>query len=770
MKIKPILASILTAACLSSLIVVPSAAASSASGTVSTFSDITDPTLGESVEALRMMGVIDGLPGGTYNPEGNLNRAEFCKLTVTIMGLGDQVAAQANRTVFSDVTGTYWARGYINLASAQVVEQSSGARLIMGIGDGTFRPGRNITFGEAITILLRVLGYTAEASVSWPQGAISTAQTIGLTKGLPFLTSGDAITRGQAALLFYNMLLANPKESGDIYAASRGSVVSGALLLNCNAKTADGSSGAVQVSGKDAVLPAVNNPASFFQGKSGIAVYNSAGRFLTFLPNQGTSNSTVISNGASASGLTLNNGTFLALSASTPVWRNDEKSTYGESWVTLDRRGVSLTVYYTAAGGVDYIYVNTTSSTGGAVINFGNNVGNPFLSLVGKDTGYTIYKNGSQATSSDIRQYDVATYDPTTRSLMVSDLRLSGVYEEATPNLTAPTKIKLLGAEFPVLESAWDTLRNFQVGSAMTLLFTSDGMVAGAVSPSECRANAVGIASISGSTATVKLLDSVLPELKGTYIGSNVGNLDGQLVSVTYSGRGGNLSLVRLTSSSLPGALDVSRKTLGSTPLSNTVHIYDRVGKGPVVEVALADIPFLSVPADDITYARTNYAGKVDLIVLNDITGTAYQYGIVSTSLSEEKDENGNPSSQSYNITFSNPKNSITVTSGVSTDFGSQFVGWVSASSSDGTKQTLVRTIGLIPTTSFSRQNIDLESNSVKAGILTLPLSSDLLCYNSRSGSWVASLNDFLASSNTFVAYYDRNPNEGGKVRILVSR
>ena len=29
----------------------------------------------------------------------------------------------------------------------------------MGVGDGTFRPNQAITYGEAVTILMRVLGY-----------------------------------------------------------------------------------------------------------------------------------------------------------------------------------------------------------------------------------------------------------------------------------------------------------------------------------------------------------------------------------------------------------------------------------------------------------------------------------------------------------------------------------------------------------------------------------------------------------------------------------
>ena len=50
-------------------------------------------------------------------PDRALTRAEFCKLAVELMGNGDKVAAQMNRTVFQDVPSTHWARGYIAVAT-----------------------------------------------------------------------------------------------------------------------------------------------------------------------------------------------------------------------------------------------------------------------------------------------------------------------------------------------------------------------------------------------------------------------------------------------------------------------------------------------------------------------------------------------------------------------------------------------------------------------------------------------------------------------------
>ena len=264
--------------------------------------------------------------------------------------------------------------------------------------------------------------------------------------------------------------------------------------------------------------------------------------------------------------------------------------------------------------------------------------------------------------------------------------------------------------------------------------------------------------------------------------------LDGQLVSVSYGGKGGTLSLTRLTSNSVPGALKVGDQTLGSKALADTVHIYDRVGRSPIVEVSLSDIPFLTVDAKDISYARINYAGKIDLIVLDDVTGDAYDYGIVSSTKVENYNDQ-NPSqldSVSYTTVFynSNPDKRVEVSStytnsssvgtpgtsipGQPNVTSGTFVGWAVANSASGS-MTIAGTVNLTATVGFTRQAIDSASNSLTVNGMTLPISSDVQCYNKRTGGWFGSLNELMSSSNSFTAYYDRSPNEGGKVRVIVA-
>ena len=77
--------------------------------------------------------------------------------------------------------------------------------------------------------------------------------------------------------------------------------------------------------------------------------------------------------------------------------------------------------------------------------------------------------------------------------------------------------ITVLGHEFNVLPSALSSLSEFDIGDSITLLLTGDAnpAVAGVVSSSSARTNAVGVVTdCSTSSATVKLLGSNL-ELSG---------------------------------------------------------------------------------------------------------------------------------------------------------------------------------------------------------------------------------------------------------------
>lgn len=136
----------------------------------------------------------------------------------------------------------------------------------------------------------------------------------------------------------------------------------------------------------------------------------------------------------------------------------------------------------------------------------------------------------------------------------------------------------------------------------------------------------------NATITTLNLLDEngkPLTLTGGTaYTGTRADDMLGQLVSVSSTQKG-RLSLTKLTGGGSKSALDVQKRTMGSVKLSDNVKLYEQVNASPLVEIELEDITRATVPAGQITYVHTDYAGNADIVVLNDATGDCYTYGML---------------------------------------------------------------------------------------------------------------------------------------------
>ena len=616
----------LLAVCMTvSLLAVPAGAAS---GATVTFSDIGDRSTAMAVESLRLLGVLDGYGDGTFRPGTVLNRAQFCKMAVYAMNGSSELSRYRTVTIFPDVKLSHWAAAYINMAA-------KGKDIISGYADGRFHPDRTVTVGQAVTILMRMLGYKDEdIGGIWQDSYMAEVATVGLTEGVS--TNGSAgLTRAQAARLFLNLLRTQTKEGGTTFASTLGQTVQGVLL---SADT-EGGEGRLRLSTGTYTLTEGKASNGMLNGMKGTLIVDSkSGRALTFVPEDLGSSKTVVLASAKATEMTDTSGNTYTVKSDTQVFQNGEASSWGEAYTWLNA-GTSVTLYLDAAGNVDYVFVGGGGNATSAVIVYEKGSTAGFASLAGGATGYTIYKNGVRASSGDMRKYDVATYSAVTNSIRVSDTRITGYYEDCSPNPSEPSKITVLGHEFNVLPSAMQTVSKFRPGDQITLLLTEDNQVAGAVEATGTTAsgNAIGIAEVSSGSATVNLLCGI--QVKGSVklSASDVERLNGQLVRVSSSKKDG-LSLTRLTGG-VSGDLDVENGKLGSRELAENVIIFQNDGSG-LTAISLSQITEAKVPSSQITYAGTDWADRVKVIVLNSVTGSGYIFG--RAHYTANYDEEGN--------------------------------------------------------------------------------------------------------------------------------
>ena len=186
------------------------------------FTDTGDHWAETEILGMEGVGIATGYSDGSFDPDGQLNRAEAAALLYRILGF-DEPSAPGEKP-FPDVPVDQWYSGYISNMKA--------LEMIHGYGDGLYRPGNDITRAEFIKIALEAFYYvTTDAELksqiddwmigaktisysdladSWYTPYVTTATNAGFISGYGCGTSvcfgaDNNITRAEATVVLYNM-------------------------------------------------------------------------------------------------------------------------------------------------------------------------------------------------------------------------------------------------------------------------------------------------------------------------------------------------------------------------------------------------------------------------------------------------------------------------------------------------------------------------------------------------------------------------------------
>lgn len=159
----------------------------------------------EAVDVLSAFGIINGYEDGTFRPDNDVTRAEFTAMLVRSLNLSGIGSADPADLPFSDLGEAAWAVSDIHTAYTKGI--------INGMGDGTFAPNNNVTYEQAIKMVVCALGYEAMAKDSvaagldvYPTGYINVATELALTTKVNGVM-GANMKRWQNAQLIYNSFL-----------------------------------------------------------------------------------------------------------------------------------------------------------------------------------------------------------------------------------------------------------------------------------------------------------------------------------------------------------------------------------------------------------------------------------------------------------------------------------------------------------------------------------------------------------------------------------
>lgn len=159
----------------------------------------------QAVSLLSALGLLKGYEDGSFKPEGDITRAEFAAVVVRALGQEGTAESSKGATQFNDVAADFWGSGYINIATT--------LGIINGYGDGNFGPQDNVTYEQAVKMVVCALGYEVLAlnkvdnnpDAVWPRGYLAAATELGILPGVSG-TEGVPAKRWQVARLVYNSL------------------------------------------------------------------------------------------------------------------------------------------------------------------------------------------------------------------------------------------------------------------------------------------------------------------------------------------------------------------------------------------------------------------------------------------------------------------------------------------------------------------------------------------------------------------------------------
>ena len=589
------------------------------------FADVSDAKLSQTASVLSALGIMQGVGGDRFDPNSELTRAQFCKLAVTALGV-DDVSAFRSYTIFPDVKSSHWAAPYINAAvrHAELKKLS----IIRGYADGNFGPDKTVNFGEACTMLLRMLAYTEEdVGPFWPSDYIAKAKSLGLTDDVSVTDSKTAVKRADAAQMLLNTLGVKQKDGDLLLKKVASGVVENSILLatsETNSKLRAGE--ALFFENSDVQIRAtVGSLDQSMVGLSGTVIFDKDNDSVAIgiVPNHNKVE-TVTVQSIGPDGIKTEKETIRP-DRDTLLYTGETSTPkkLSEAWADVPA-GSKLQLFYNSYGQLSLIaYLPTTTVSANA-----NSFVYGLQTSANIPNNFTIVKNGVTIDRTGVKKYDVVTLDPTNKQALVSDTRLSGRYDKGEPTFSYPQRVSMFGTDYTISDNAAKTFADLKLDDYITLLFDAAGGVVAAYPKNTVSADMQGVVTnIKDSEVTILLTNGLT--IKPKCEGEKLSSLNGYFVSVGSSSNG-KAYLTRIAlNSKQPGSWAVESGKLGDRTVSPKVRIYEEVLSGsPLNAISLSDIHLSSIPSSDIRYTVADNSGSITNIILGDVTGESWVYGM----------------------------------------------------------------------------------------------------------------------------------------------
>lgn len=264
-------------------------------------------------------------------------------------------------------------------------------------------------------------------------------------------------------------------------------------------------------------------------------------------------------------------------------------------------------------------------------------------------TPSTVYRNDAQADILSLQQWDVLYYSKGKQTAWAYARRVSGTLEKVVPNREAPESVTVAGVEYKLtggtVKNQLGVSGGLTIGSVITLLIGREGEAAAAYAAAALSTQIIGVVTEYGTgaykAANGSVYDAPTLTLTGVdgqrYTVQTAQKLHvGSLVRVSYTAEGARVSSLNRNSAVL-GKVNNEAGKIGQIPVAADIKILDTSDKS-AAKVYLSRLDRMTLSEKDVLYSEKNSAGEVSVLVLKEVTGDDYGYGLVLSAREQSED------------------------------------------------------------------------------------------------------------------------------------
>lgn len=712
------------------------------------------------INLLSELEIMQGDGNGNYRLDDAVSRAEFTKVAVAASSYKNTVAKGLKISPFSDVPYTHW--------SAPYVKAAINGSLIEGYLDGTFHPNDTVLFEEAITIILRALGYSnSDFGASWPYGQIGKAEDLKLTKNID-AQLGDALTRREVANLIFNALNAKMKDSPNkLISVFDCEVMEDVTVIASNKE--DGSLASDKIFTTAGTFE-INDSFDFANvGKKGDIFVKNGDDVVSFIPSgsdSGRLDKYVIYSQLENAVIGYKNGAFtqIDITDGTTCYKDGIKGTYASVKSSLEM-GDILNVRYDNGGTVDYVSYEKSSMEGPVKV-----TSSSWKDAFDTKESTAVMRDGNKVNAGDIQINDIIYYSSELNMVLAYTNKVTGVYENAIPSKDTPTTVTISGKNYKIegvdAFNALSSSGSLRYGDTVTVLLGRNGDIAGVVA-SETAANsstAAGYIISSGrkdfTNADNTTYSSYYIQIVSTdgtvneYATSNdCSSHVGEVCTVSF--RDGRASVRKLASASVSGRVDGEAYTIGNTKFAENVKILDAVVVDWYDAVMYKNIypqrlDGLRIEASSVLYCKKNNSGEITDMILKNVTNDAYSYGVIVL-------RTGSTGAYTYTVDADGTQYTYTT----NTEMASKTACRINVYNGRAERVELLG--------KYSASISKLTDTTATIGGKEYKLSDKVVVYKKTDSIMKIPFEEAKNGNYKLTAYYDKYESSGGRIRVIVA-